>query len=298
MDEDRGIIFAMLRIATTGMHEMPEVLAGNLQRIGYNAMNLADSIKDVFKYRKKYDVLIVIFPHRRILAIIIAKLLGKKVIVHWIGTDCLLVQDNPFKLQMKLISHLIDSHVADSPNLVEELKAVGISASFISIVPKMLRIEPFPMPDKLRVLSYIMPDRPEFYRADMIAEIASQMPDVEFIIIEEGKVPNPPPNIKHLGFIPPEKMAGVYSNASVFLRLTVHDGISKSVLESLGFGRYVIRTFEFPACFKANSTDEVVEILNSLKGVKEPNMEGVRFIDREFNWTRIADKWREVLQSI
>jgi len=286
-----------MRIGITGMHEMPEILTGNLRELGYDATYFS-GIRTLIEKRSEMDILIVIFPLRKLKMIILAKLLGMKVIVHWIGTDCLMVQKNPNKLMMKLLSPFIDTHLADAPHLAEELREARISARFVPIVPELMRAEPLPMPDEFKVLSYIMPDRPEFYGASMIGEIARRMPDVEFIITEEGRVPDAPPNINHLGLISFEEMEKLYRGVSVFLRLTVHDGISKAVLESLGFGRYVVRTIDFPACFKAKSVDGVVEILTSLKDVKEPNMEGVRFIADELNRDKLDEIWREVFVGL
>lgn len=287
-----------MRIGTIGMHEMPEILAGNLRRLGYDAEYIDGGLKAFLRRFRAFNILIVIFPINKLKLIILAKVLGLKVIACWIGTDCLMAQSNPHKMRVKLASPFIDHHIADAPHLKDELRQINIKSTFIPIIPEIVKPQPLPMPDEFKVITYIMPERPEFYGASMVGEIARSMPEVEFIITEEGRVPGAPPNVKHLGFIPPEEMEGLYRDTSVFLRLTVHDGISKSVLESLAFGRYVIRTIDFPACFKATTADEVVEILKSLRDVREPNMEGVKFIEDELNYEVIGKRWEEVFEEV
>jgi hypothetical protein len=184
-----------VNIGVIGMHEMPETLSNNLKKIGYNAMYFDGGFKEVLRQHSSVDVLIVIFPIGRLKSIVLAKLLGMKVVVLWIGTDCLLAQNNPYRAKIKLVSPLIDFNVADAPHLIDELRETGIEAEFIPIIPGLMKSNPLPMPEDFRVLSYIMPDRPEFYGATMIKEIANKMPEVEFFITEEGRVPDPTPNI-------------------------------------------------------------------------------------------------------
>jgi len=285
------------KIGVIGTAEMPEYLTKNLQLAGLNAVLIPFKRFSLYKYLPLVDVVIFVFPINKLRLIKMAKIFGKMTIAKWIGSDVMFGLNERWNDLRRCLKY-IDLHISDAPLLKEELLSVGIRSFLIPIVPPDLKAKPEQLPKELSLLTYIISGKEDFYRAVMVGSVAKRLSDVKFYVVENGIVPDAPLNVHHLGFLDKKDMSSIYVKATAFLRLTKHDGISMSVLEALSYGRYVIRSIPFPACIYADTENEIVEAIESLRSVKDINKEGVEFVEKVVSPEHLALAWKNLFSSL
>ena len=231
---------------------------------------------------------------------IAARLLGKTLVWHWIGSDVLAFRRHRTAagwLRKRLAHRSVRAHLADSPELVEELKELGVAAQVCRLLPRSIEAEVLPLPETFRVLSYWTDERRAFYGGDLILELAREFEDIEFLIAgADGHSAAHSSNVTFLG--QRATLDDVYARVSVFLRLPKHDSLSAMVLESLARGRYVIYNKAFPHCRRADTMSEVRSALQEIRGLGEPNRAGAAFVEEHFNLQREADILRRVYNQL
>src|SRR5271165_2077547 len=173
-----------------------------------------------------------------------ARSLGKNnIVLLWCGSDVLFAQQ---QLATKKIEPWIAAkiHWAVSPNLADEVRALGlrceyVQASFVDPVA-----DPKPLPVKFSVLAYLPTlAKGTLYGLDQMLEVARTLPKVQFNLVgvAEGHVPGAPPNLTVSPRVP---MAPAIESATVIWRPVQHDGgISFMVLEALAQGRHVLYSY-------------------------------------------------------
>ncbi len=224
-------------------------------------------------------------------ASVVARLLRKQLVWHWIGSDVLAYARGRGwrqRLRRYLAERVVKLHLADSPELAEELAALGLESTVCRLLPPSIEAEPLKMPDRFRVLSYWFDDRLSFYGGDIVFEQARRLPDVEFLIAgAHGRGAPHLPNVRFLGRV--KDLDPVYAKTSVLLRLPKHDSLSVMVLEALARGRYVVYNKDFPCAMRADTPDQVHAALLELRERTEPNDEGARMVRRQFSLRNEAD---------
>jgi hypothetical protein len=196
-------------------------------------------------------------------------------------------------LRQRVAERIVAVHLADSPDLADELRSVGLQATVCRLLPSSIEAEVIPLPGVFRVLSYWFDDRRSFYGGDTIIELARRMPDVEFLIAGAfGKGAVAPANVRFLGRV--TDMDPIYAQTSVFLRLPKHDSLSVMVLEALARGRYVIYNKNFPHCLRADSLEQVQQALNDVRCRRSSNLEGADFVKQSFR----LDEQAQVLARV
>ena len=131
---------------------------------------------------------------------------------------------------------------------------------------------------------YLLPGEEDFYGWPTLARLARDLPDVPFLITgHDGTGLDGPPNVRFLGWV--DSLERVLRDASVYVRLTEHDGLAWSVLEALSFCRHVIWTCEFPFCETHRDYDTTLAILRTLRATPHPNTAGGRHA-----WTVFAEQ--------
>ena len=170
-------------------------------------------------------------------AALILMLVPRPIIWHWIGTDILNFQRNSQKSWKGFILRLAayrraKAHLADSPELAEELRKLGIKAQVVRLLPKQIEAEIEPLPQKFSVLSFWWDGRRDFYGGDIVFELAKEFPDIKFRVVgTTGEGEKAPPNVEFLGF--QKDLSKIYGQSSVFIRIPEHDSVSAMVLEML-----------------------------------------------------------------
>jgi hypothetical protein len=224
---------------------------------------------------------------------------GKKVVFHWIGTDVLRAMRaahrqerliSPKSLIKRMACSFVKkkfTHWAVASWLQEELSTLGIRSSVVPIVSPLVDAKPLPMPEQFTVLSYLPDFRPAFYSADIVYQLAELNPDVRFIIIAARKRLKNLPNVEIHGRVDHRTMGSLYEESSCLVRLTEHDGLALTVLESLARGRYVIWSYDFPHVFKARTLAQAQKALRQVKDKTRSNFGGAEYIRTEFSLEKV-----------
>lgn len=228
----------------------------------------------------------------------VAKLLRKKIILHWIGTDVLEAAEIFRKEGRVLNAGYPHVDLAVAEHLCQELNKIGIEAKEVPIIPVGLEFEVLPMPENHGVLSYIPESRQDFYGIDLLRKMARRFPEVPFYVVANTGAQDPAdlPNVHYTGLLCWEELRRVYEKCSVLLRYPRHDGLPVMMLEALGMGRQVICRYPFP--YVITPEEDSIESIDAAlrKILSEPprvNQEGADYVRREFTKERILQRYRE-----
>lgn len=248
----------------------------------------------------RFDI-IHLFPGYHLLNTTIrARLLKKKIVNQWIGTDVMSATKYPRRRITALITNKIcNIQIAVSPFLTRELKRIGISSYVIPNVPEISYKTPVNSPKKNGVIVYIPEDRYHFHRGDTILNIASKFPSINFhIVANEGKKIRNMDNIHYHGFLSDDKMEELWSKVNVLLRIPYHDGLPLMILEALARGKYVVWTYPFHSCYRVKKSNDIINALNEIFNKIEPNLEGRSFVLNHYNPDLIAKKYKRVYNFV
>ncbi len=234
----------------------------------------------------------------------LAFFLRKKIIVMWAGTDVLksgrLIRNR--EADLAFINYC--RHACETSWIQYELKELNIHADILyttTFDSSALEGE-IPLPETFSILTYVDQAREDFFGIKTIIELANDFPDVTVNIVGSGKSKyDMPRNIRLHGWV--GNMDERYKNCTVFLRLPEHDGLAFSVLEALSFGRYVARTFPFPATYHARDYNVLRDFIAGLKkrhvqGNLRLNYEGIEFIKNNFEKSKILKGFINYLENI
>ena len=242
---------------------------------------------------RRFDVVHHIGGMNRFLGMIFVAL-GKPVVWHWIGTDFL--KYGPIfrrggglrgAVSRRVVRQWAHRHLADSPELAQELRSCGVRADVVRLLPEAIEAQVEPLPKIPCVLSYWNLISRNFYSAPLIMELAAAFPEIPFLIVgDNGEGMPAPKNVQFLGRLP--NLADIYSRASVYIRLPEHDSLSAMVLEMLARGRYVIYNKGLTGCHLAGDFPGTRRALKAIVDLKEPNIEGARFVKETFSLDKEA----------
>jgi glycosyltransferase involved in cell wall biosynthesis len=288
------------------------------------ARNLAKmAVADLVYFHSPTNLRIIMMP--------VAYLLRKPIVLQWIGTDVLTVtwvKQPPFwdvgleqhisvretllvglegfqqklvlltlnksELFTRFLKYIVTHHVVCAPQLAVDLEKVGIHASYL---PVLCHIEPelLPLPEKTALLAYTgfhaKNDTRAFYGWHSLLRLAHDFPDLKFFIVghvlrTDFEIPD---NIINLGYV--NNIRDILSQVTGLLRLTYHDGMPRLVLEAMATGRYIIYSQPFPHTFYARTYDELKKAVDSIRQKDSPNIEGMRYIQKEFNIQYVAKQF-------
>lgn len=182
-------------------------------------------------------------------------------VVIWAGTDVLEAASNPYALEVSKRDTSADLAVA--PWLADELRGIGVPATFQPVISAPAPPEPAPFPDRFTVLCYLPAPRRRFYGEDRMYAIAHAIPRARFLVVGSGgRNPKAPPNVEFLGQV--THSDPVIDASCVLLRMPEHDGQSMMVLEAMGRGRHVIWNYAVPGVRLARTGDEALMTLYEL----------------------------------
>ncbi len=219
------------------------------------------------------------------------------IIVHWIGTDVLRmvnpgVLSSRMRTKRSLLRYIMRKndyckHIAGAPWLVEELRSCGIGAVFCPTISGLLDSDStpvYPLPEKVAAFSYIPLGREDFYGESLVLSAARSNPDVSFTIVanDQSRQPGDLPNVRYRGWIPAGEMEEVIRNSTCCIRLTEHDGLGGTIMESIMRGRYGIFSYSHPYVYKASTREEIDLALADIRSKDEPNYAGAEFVRRQY----------------
>ena len=220
------------------------------------------------------------------------KIFGKRIVVNWIGYDVRKTKGNfYYRFLAKICEPLVDINIATSPNLVQDLKSVGINCKFQPIpVYSIYKIRDFPSKNKVAVyLPDWSNDEWEFYQGDIIKKLVKEFPDVEFIIVRNSGHRFSEKNVKCIPWV--EDMEDIYSNVKGVIRLPKNDGTSGTIIEALSMGREMIASNTWlPSCKMVNNFENAKKHLKSIIMKTSLNREGSEYVHKNFNMEKLSDE--------
>ena len=252
---------------------------------------------------RRYDVIYHISGIWSWLLSLILSMTGKPIIWHWIGSDVLYFKSGvPSHGLGGVVNRLTarmpsEIHIADSPEVAEELGGIGIRASVVRLLPERVEADVRPLPPNLSVLSCWSDSRKDLYGGGLVLQLAQEFPNVEFKIAVATKDDEVSlRNVKFLGF--QKDMEDIYDHSTVLVRVPEHDSLSAMVLEMLARGRYVIYNKELPGCHFAQNFEEAKKALIEIMKLKEPNISGAQFVKEKFSVAGEAKKLAQICTGL
>ncbi len=286
-----------VKVLLTGMPYHASALAEQLERFAGDELEALYSETPTAEQFSAGDVLhLISAPLPDLLKL---RKYGKPIIYHWIGSDVLrIIEDPPLKRLFKriLIKAAPARHYAVSEPLCRELHQAGIAAAHLPMVQASLPDEPLPLPEKFAVLCYLPEDRWQFYRGDLTLQIAEALPDIDFHIVAAAREGNNFPNLCFHGFV--KDMQPLYARCQVLLRMPLHDGLPKMVLEALSYGRQVLWNYPFPHCRFVRDKESAIKILRELSARPVLNSAGHQFVRENYHPEKLARQYLELYRSI
>jgi len=204
------------------------------------------------------------------LMVLVANLLGKKIVLHWVGSDVVLLNRRPLRgLRTAILKQA--KHWCECEWIKSELNGLSIKAEIVDLVVLRSDIR-YQRPGQdapIRVLSYVMQGKEEFYGLPKLLELAAVIPQAEFHIV--GCAHSAPlVNVFFHGWV--DDMQEWYRRSHMYLRLVQHDGLAFSVIEALAYGCVVFYSYDLPGVYRYESVGQFVacyeELINehSLRG--------------------------------
>ncbi len=236
----------------------------------------------------------------------LALMLGKKVIVHWVGSDILEMRElanlnrrfSPFMVRQA-------EHWSEVEWTAAELAPLGITAKVVPLTPASFPEKVFEMPSKFVALTYLPQGKEVFYGERELIKIAQSFPEIVFLAAAASSAepkPHWPANIIPIGWV--NNMAELYREVVTLIRLTEHDGLSFMVLEALSQARYVVWSYPLTGVFQARTAATAIPFLTELYqaflenklALNREGREGVERLYRpEIVWEQISQGIRAVL---
>jgi hypothetical protein len=224
---------------------------------------------------------------------LLARLLGKPRVIHWVGTDIVaLRKDSGLR---RWCRHPNVHNLAEATWTIEELRSFGIEAKLAPLPPRLTPVELQPLPSTFTVLFYIPKTRGEFYGRREYERLmrAFAHRNIRFSVVGGGECYAPPgADVTRLGWR--TTLAEVYPETSVLIRFTPRDGLSLMTLEALAHGRHVLWTQAFPFVRRVRTYDELEKELADLldaheRGELEAQDDAARYIAQTYSTPRCID---------
>lgn len=297
-----------IRVGIMGSSQLEHIIP-MLIELGYQVTNLqaifsSDKSKEEKEelYRKKVsecDILYNIYSGAFFWAkASYAKLIGKKVITHWIGSDVL----NALSGEVGFLGHsFIDYHFVCFEPLKEELQTIGIQSSVLPIVPFNMNLTVGRMPDTHAVMIYMPENSLEHYGYSELCYVFECFPDLPFHIVSNsgGTIFEKYGNVTAHGWLDREMMDELYDKISIVIRFTKHDGLSMSVIEGLIKGKKVIWNNRYHGVVYAESKVAICkELAEILKTPPSPDTCMSDYVKNELSRENIKQIFDEAVQKV
>lgn len=245
----------------------------------------------------KVDVVYWIFVIRRPVVYRIIKLLKKRLVLHWIGSDVQNALQEPERFRK--IAGMASVNLVCYEGLQKELASIGIAAAVVPIVPFSINLDLAGVPESHAVLVYMPTGREELYGYDRIKKVAEAFPELPFYIVanDDWELFGLP-NIKVMGKLSHEDMDELYDSISIVLRNTRHDGYSMSVIEGLAKGKEVIWNHEHSQTHYADSVEEICACIDEIIATNPaPNRKGSAFVQQNLSFSSVKKILEENLSG-
>jgi hypothetical protein len=232
----------------------------------------------------------------------LAFLFGKKIIIHWVGSDILEMAQ--WRKQGKRFSSLLlnkAEHWAEVEWTATELADLGVKARVMPLTPTVFPEKVNELPQKLVVLTYLPTDKGPFYGEQEVLGLANQFPEIVFLAAATSSTernPDWPSNIIPIGWV--NNMSELYREVIALVRLTKHDGLSFMVLEALAQARYVLWSYPLTGATCISNYEEAAWALDELnkafnEGRLTLNWSGREYVEKNYSPEVV---WEQINQGI
>ena len=245
------------------------------------------------KYILNNDILYVISGKMGML-MIIAKLLGKRIIIHWVGTD--LLKFHKSNLLTKILYRTIPTkHIFVSQSLMKEFP----HNRNVFLFP-IFRQYPLVKTDfkiKKEILTYIPENREDFYYGQFITDFFKKKKSYNLHVIgNSGTSFKKNNNIKFYGWIDERKINKLINKCSIYIRFVKHDGFPKLVVDNLYNYNFVIYNKPFPYTINCTPEESILnDVLTNIykkHSLKKSNQKQHEYIEKlysEFNYHQLLE---------
>jgi hypothetical protein len=254
----------------------------------------------------KFDIYHELFGYAATKRFVICKLLGRKTICHWTGSDVLLALKKP-KLS-QATAKFVNLQLAAYHNLITELRPLGIHArEWVLPTLNIEKAEIYPLPAKFTILAYLPVKNHRFYGSEIIFRLARELKEINFIVLTGGSHDYPAfQNIQYYGWIPqeawPQAIEQIYRRTALLIRLTPHDSSALMVIEALARGRQVIfSAYPREYCHYLTEYNAIKEKVLALQQNYQLNLDGAKYVREKFQTQLLAQQlltiYRELCQQ-
>jgi hypothetical protein len=260
--------------------------------------SLLEKIYTFIKQVKGVDIVYQVYGCASLKIFLTSKLLKKRTIKHWIGTDVLEERKKYNSIVSKINRKITDINLSGSSLLKEELREVGINSHEVPIIPSTMFSDISLMPDKHAVLVYAPEGRELFYGMDYVKELAKLYPEIEFHVVANSNDNLFMDNVIFHGILSLPEMTNIYNKISILFRFPEHDGLSMMLLEALAKGKHVIYPYPFPYVHMPASrhfSDIQACFENIISNPPEINYRGSNYIHDTYTDAKIFNLYKDIL---
>lgn len=229
---------------------------------------------------------------------LIARLLKKKIIVHWIGSEVLDLKG----------SHSLPIHgsFSVSNELVNELDSYNIHSSWLPL------FFPIELSNQIKykvtasshgVLFYMVKNQEEFYGLKYLLLLANNFKNVPFYLIGSSNMLFNNENIINMGYLNEQSLGNLFSRITLYVRITEHDGLSQLMLRSLLLGKEVITNTEHPFVnyfnpLSSNEKDLIQMMSQILDNKPKLNKGGIDYVNEFYKPSSQFDRYQMAFKTI
>jgi hypothetical protein len=229
---------------------------------------------------------------------LIARLLRKKIIVHWIGSEILDLKKSHywpvhvgFSVTRKLL-HELDLHSINS-NYLPLFFSIGSAKEYNKQV----------YPNSHGVLFYLVAGKEQFYGLEYLMLLADAFGETPFYVIGSSKISFQNDNIYSVGYLDEDSLNELFRKITIYVRITQHDGLSQLILKSLSLGRVVVSNTQYPfVTFYNPSEDSCSKLIESLMVFlsKKPmiNNDSINYIDEHYGYSKQILRYKSAFNEV
>ncbi len=247
---------------------------------------------------KKYKTIHYFWGRVNSWEILLLLLLKKKIILHFIGSDVLMILNSKSKqIKTKFYKTMGAKLFVVHKNLKQELNDVGIETDVVEFVNRKIENINSSLTKDFSVLVYVPEGKENFYNLKMIKETAKEFPKTKFYIFPynsefeiENMIPVKPVAHEHV----PE----LIQQHNLFVRVPKHDGLPNTIIEALMCSRFVAWTFEHPFVYKVTTSKELMEVVNKTMNKNKLNSAGKDYVLENYNTEKLKNRFKELWEII
>ena len=229
---------------------------------------------------------------------LIARLLKKKIIVHWIGSEVLYLKK----------SHWwpLDGSFSVSNQLVYELTSFNIYTKLLPLYFPIGLIDQKNIEFSISshgVLFYLVKNQEEFYGVRYLMLLANIFSDVMFYLIGSSDMVKTQGNIMNMGYLDEKSLDNLFSKITLYVRITEHDGLSQLMLKSLLNGKEVITNTDHPFVkyfnpLSGNDEDLVQMVCQILDNEPIVNKDGMDYVNEFYKPSLQFDRYQKAFKTL